>query len=350
MKLNKIKKLYVNISKNIYPNDYINLAKIRDEKIYFDEKTLFLSEREKTKLNQDEIKRFEDAVVIFKLEDSWGILCNIPIKLYKEKKILSHELVLSDVIQRMLSNFHAYNSEANPVMLMHNEKLELENFVKENKEKYFLEKERIKLYIYTKKEAEKILNILKEVKKYYIADGHHRFYSTSLYEEKKEILSCIYEINQLKIETIPRKICGIKEEEFKVFKEKILKEFIVTKNSVNLKKGEVRITFQKEKFSFILKEVEGDRFDNNDIYRVNTQVISNIFRIFKDERIKYLSEKELIQELKEPLKETIYIEIARMAENEFLDAVDNNKIMPPKSTYFKPKFPSFLVFNYFRND
>lgn len=350
MKLHKIKKLYINVSKNIYPNDYINLAKIKNERISFDEKTLFLSEKEKIKLNKDEIKRFEDVVVIFKLENSWGILCNIPIKLYKEKKILSHELVLSDVIQRMLSNFHAYNSEANPVMLMHNEKLELENFVKENKENYFLEKEIVKLYVYSKKEAEKILSILKEIKKYYIADGHHRFYSTSLYEEKKEILSCIYEINQLKIETIPRKIIEIKEEEFRAFKEKILKEFEVTKNNLKLSRGEVRITFQKEKFSFMLKEVEGDKFDNNDIYRVNTQVISNIFRIFKDEKIKYLSEKELLEELKEPLKETIYIEVARMEDTEFLDAVDNNKIMPPKSTYFKPKFPSFLVFNYFRND
>ena len=348
MKFHKMEKAYINISENLYPNDYINLARIENDKLAFNELTLFLSDEEKEKLNRDEIKKFENIVIIFKLENSWGILCNVPIKYYKRKKILCHELVLSDVIQRMLSNFHAYNTEANPVMLTHDKKLNLEEFVKNNKCEYSLEKGKINLFVYNGKRADEILNNLKDIELYYIADGHHRLFSTSLYSEKEEVMACVYEMEQLHIESIPRKIENISEEQFKKYKEKIENTFEVISNEKSLEKGEIRLNFNNEKLSFKLKNVKGDLFANNDIYRLNTQLISNIFRIFKDEEIKYLSESDLEKELKNPKINTVYIESSSMNKNEFMETVKDNNIMPPKSTYFKPKFPSFLVFNYFR--
>lgn len=348
MKFSKMKKAYINISKNLYPNDYINLARIEDDKLAFNELTLFLSDKEKEKLNKDEIKKFENIVIIFKLENSWGILCNVPIKYYKRKKILCHELVLSDVIQRMLSNFHAYNTEANPVMLTHDKKLNLEEFVKNNKCEFSLKKEKINLFIYNGKRADEILNNLKDIELYYIADGHHRLFSTSLYQEKQEVMACVYEMEQLKIESIPRKIENISKEQFEKYKEKIENTFEIISNEKILEKGEIRLNFNNKKLSFKLKNVKGDLFANNDIYRLNTQLISNIFRIFKDEEIKYMSEKELKKELKNSQVNTIYIESSSMDKNEFMETIKNDNIMPPKSTYFKPKFPSFLVFNYFR--
>ena len=51
MELSKIKKAYINITGNLYPNDYINLAKVKDGKIAFDEETLFLTEEQKKLLN-----------------------------------------------------------------------------------------------------------------------------------------------------------------------------------------------------------------------------------------------------------------------------------------------------------
>lgn len=348
MKFHKMEKAYINISENLYPNDYINLARIENDKLAFNELTLFLSDEEKEKLNKDEIKKFENIVIIFKLENSWGILCNVPIKYYKRKKILCHELVLSDVIQRMLSNFHAYNTEANPVMLTHDKKLNLEEFVKNNECEYSLEKEKISLFVYNGKRADEILNNLKDIELYYIADGHHRLFSTSLYSEKEEVMACVYEMEQLHIESIPRKIENISEEQFKKYKEKIENTFEIISDEKRLEKGEIRLNFNNEKLAFKLKNVKGDLFANNDIYRLNTQLISNIFRIFKDEEIKYLSENDLTEELKNPQVNTVYIESSSMNKNEFMETVKDNNIMPPKSTYFRPKFPSFLVFNYFR--
>lgn len=347
MEFEKLKFAYINISGNFYPNDYINLTRIIDDKINFDEKTLFLDETIKKSLNNDEIKKLEDIVIIFNLEGSWGILCNTPIKYYQEKKVLCHELVLADVIQRMLNNFHFYNTEANPVILTHNKKLFLEEFTKENLPCYKLEDSKIKLFVYSNKEAEEILKMLEDIEYFYIADGHHRLYSTSLFKKKKTVMSCIYEIDEMKIEAIPRKIKNISKDKFNEIKGKIKKKFILISNDKKLEKGEVRLRYQNEIVSFKLLESEEDLFANNDIYRINTQLISDIFRIFKDEDIEFLSLSELEKEISSQTKEIVYLEISSMLKKEFIETINQGNIMPPKSTYFRPKFPSFLVFNKF---
>lgn len=347
MKFEKLKSAYINISGNLYPSDYINLTRIIDDKISFNEKTLFLDENIKESLNNDKIKKLENVVIIFNLEGSWGILCNTPIKYYRDKKILCHELVLSDVIQRMLNNFHFYNTEANPVMLTHNKKLNLKYFVEKNSPIYKLENEKINLFIYSNEKADEILSNLEDIEHFYIADGHHRLYTTSLLLKKETVMSCIYEIDEMKIEAIPRKIENISRKNFKKIKEKIEKKFMIIPNKESLEKGEVRLVYQKEVVSFKLLKVDGDLFNNNDIYRLNTQLLSDIFRIFKDEDVKFISLAELKKELELPQEKTVYLETSSMLKEEFMKTIEQGNIMPPKSTYFRPKFPSFLVFNKF---
>lgn len=347
MKFEKLKSAYINISGNLYPSDYINLTRIIDDKISFNEKTLFLDENIKESLNNDKIKKLENVVIIFNLEGSWGILCNTPIKYYRDKKILCHELVLSDVIQRMLNNFHFYNTEANPVMLTHNKKLNLKYFVEKNSPIYKLENEKINLFIYSNEKADEILSNLEDIEHFYIADGHHRLYTTSLLLKKETVMSCIYEIDEMKIEAIPRKIENISRKDFKKIKEKIEKKFMIIPNKESLEKGEVRLVYQKEVVSFKLLKVDGDLFNNNDIYRLNTQLLSDIFRIFKDEDVKFISLAELKKELEFPQEKTVYLETSSMLKEEFMKTIEQGNIMPPKSTYFRPKFPSFLVFNKF---
>ncbi|MGP1428877.1 MAG: DUF1015 family protein [Fusobacterium sp.] len=348
MELSKIKKAYINITGNLYPNDYINLAKVKDGKIAFDEETLFLTEEQKKLLNSESIKEFNDIVIIFCLKNSWGIICNIPIKNYRDKKILSHELVLSDVIQRMISSFHLYNTEVNPVMLTHNTKIDLYKFTKEYTYNFYQNNSELELFVYSGENANKILSYLETIDYFYVADGHHRLYSTSLYTEKKYTMACIYNIDELTIESIPRKINNISNEKYLIFKDKILKKFEMINNKKELEKGEVKLIFNNDELNFKLRNVVGDLFSNNDIYRLNTQLISNIFRVFREEEIIYLSLEELKKELSNKNKDSLYIMTSSMKKEEFLNTVKSNNIMPPKSTYFKPKFPSFLIFNCFK--
>lgn len=119
MKINKLEKSYINISGNIYDSEFINLANVNNNKIALDKRTIFLTEEKKEILNSQEIKRFDDAVYIFKHSDTYGMICDLPIKEYTSGKIKCHELVLPDTIQGMLSNLHGYNCEVAPILLAH---------------------------------------------------------------------------------------------------------------------------------------------------------------------------------------------------------------------------------------
>lgn len=52
-------------------------------------------------------------------------------------------------------------------------------------------------------------------------------------------------------------------------------------NDQNLSKGKVNVTYQNESFVVKLKDMYEDLFWNNDIYRLNTQIISTNFSNFR---------------------------------------------------------------------
>lgn len=91
---------------------------------------MFLSEREKQKINTTEIKKFEDSIFIYKQGERYGIIADLDITEYHNKAVKSHELVLSSVIQGMLANYclYKYNTEVAPVLLLHKERINLKQY------------------------------------------------------------------------------------------------------------------------------------------------------------------------------------------------------------------------------
>ena len=64
MKIDLLKNSFINISKNIYDSDFINLAKINDEKICFDDNTLFLSKSSKDKYHYYKEQNYVYYIII----------------------------------------------------------------------------------------------------------------------------------------------------------------------------------------------------------------------------------------------------------------------------------------------
>ncbi|WP_161974914.1 DUF1015 family protein [Bacillus timonensis] len=89
-------------------------------------------------------------------------------------------------------------------------------------------------------------------------------------------------------------------------------------------------------------------FWNNDIYRLNSQIISQAFRIFDTGSLKYLSSLELEKYRQAPEEKDVIIETYPIGQDEFIESADHNSIMPPKSTWFSPKFPTFLIFKQYK--
>ena len=251
MKIKLLKNSFINISNNLYDSDFINLAKINDSKICFDNDTLFLSKRSKDKLNSQIIERNNECIYVFKYYDSYGILADLPIEEYVSEKIKCHELVLPDVIQGMISNYHIYNSETAPVFIVHKEEIDYEKIISDKKYKKDYHFDNMDLYVFFDDEAKKILKNFLCIEQMYVADGHHRLYASSMLKNKNSVFSCFLSFSQVTISPIHRMIKDIDATSFdkaKIFMDNFLEVF----DDGELKKGYVRITYQGDSF-LILK-------------------------------------------------------------------------------------------------
>ncbi|MEB3011449.1 DUF1015 family protein [Parvimonas sp. D2] len=347
MKIKLLKNSFINISNNLYDSDFINLAKINDSKICFDNDTLFLSKRSKDKLNSQIIERNNECIYVFKYYDSYGILADLPIEEYVSEKIKCHELVLPDVIQGMISNYHIYNSETAPVFIVHKEEIDYEKIISDKKYKKDYHFDNIDLYVFFDDEAKKILKNFLFIEQMYVADGHHRLYASSMLKNKNSVFSCFLSFSQVTISPIHRMIKDIDATSFdkaKIFMDNFLEVF----DDGELKKGYVRITYQGDSFLVKLKDTENDLFWNNDVYRMNTQIISTAFRILNFSNVKYIGDTEILFAKKNLNKNDVLIELCPLDPEEFMELANEVCILPPKSTFFIPKFPSFLVFKKYK--
>lgn len=348
MQINTLERSYINVSGKIYDSEFINLANVKNKKITLDERTLFLTNTEKKSLNAQPIKDFSDVIYIFKHNNTYGIICDIPIKEYDDGNIKCHELVLPDTIQGMLSNMHGYNCEVAPILLAHEKKVDYSSYIEENKyvEHFILGD--MDVYAFCGKEAYRISEEFSEVENLYVADGHHRLYTTSLSSFKTSVLSCLISFEYLDILPIHRIIPNIDAQLFEKAKEFMHNRFDILTSDTPLSKGKIRIKYNGDSFVVNLIDLKSDAFWNNDIYRLNTQIISQAFRIFDTGKLKYISDSEL-EKCKFSLdKKDVLIQTYPIPKDEFIECADNNCIMPPKSTWFAPKFPSFLIFKQYR--
>ena len=149
------------------------------------------------------------SIYIFKYFDSYGILADLPIEEYISEKIKCHELVLPDVIQGMIANYHIYNSETAPSFIVHKEEIDYESIIEEKKYEKEYHFDNIDLYVYFRDEAKEILEKFLGIEQMYVADGHHRLYTSSMLKNKNTVFSCFLSFSQVKISPIHRVIKNI---------------------------------------------------------------------------------------------------------------------------------------------
>lgn len=347
MNLSLIEKSYINISGKIYDSDFINLANIDNDCIKFGRDTLFLTESQKEKLNSQELKKLNNIVYIFEYHNSFGLIANLDIEEYRKNNIKCHELVLPDVVQGMGANYHIYNSETAPVCITHNEKIELSKFVNNDLYDEKFEFTDIKLYVFSGNIANEILKLYSDIESMYVADGHHRLYTTDMLRSKKDIMCCFYSFDEIEILPIHRVLKDVDSQVFERAKD-FIEEFMEIVDSNNLEKGYVRVTTINESFLVKFKDVEMDLFWNNDVYRLNTQVITTAFRVFDSSKIEYVFHTDLEARKKTLRKDEVFLELSNLSKEDFSELSTKNCILPPKSTFFVPKFPSFLIFKKYK--
>ncbi|MEG0618614.1 MAG: DUF1015 family protein [Bacilli bacterium] len=346
MELKKIEDSFLNVSGNIYDSEFINLVNIQNDKIALDDNTVFLSDNVKDDLNSNIIENYQNCVYVFEHHGIYGIVCDVPIEEYNKGNIRNHELVIPETVQGMLSNFYGYNGEAAPTLLLHENKIDLRSIT--NKKEYVVSKKigDINIFVYEGKIAEEILENYGKINNMFIGDGHHRMYTTSLTEFKGKVLSCIVSIEYISLLPIHRKLKEVSEDEFIKALEFIKNKFSVEEclRSTKVEKGFVKLIFKNDCFLIKLIDLNSDAFWNNDVYRLNTQIINQAFRIFDFSRVNYLSPFEKFEKLNNDL----ILELSELPRDEFINAAESNSILPPKSTWMSYKFPSLLIMSLYQ--
>lgn len=345
VKLASLENSYVNLSGKLHDSEFINLAQIANNAIHFDQRTLFLDEREKKELNRQPLAVHHGGVYILEQQGILGLVCDLPIREYQQQHVRNHELVLPDTIQGMLSNYRGYNTEAAPVLLMANTDMHLSAFVANHVPNATYQFNGIRLLYYNEADAAALLDRFIPVDHLYVGDGHHRLYATSLSGFKQKVLAYVVGFNDIRIDPIHRELIRISDDRFAASLRFIQKKFQVTllsESNPEPDPGTVIMFRGKQAWRIRLIALDADGFWNNDIYRLNTQIIQQAFRVFDGQRqVHYLSEKEFRRHRRN--KNAVFFKVHPMSKSAFLESAADSNILPPKSTWMFPKAPSMLI-------
>ncbi|WP_179395684.1 DUF1015 family protein [Lacticaseibacillus absianus] len=348
VKLEKLANSYVNVSGTLYDSEFINLVQIKNDQISFDDRTIFLDQAMKDKLNAEAIVKHTQGVYVIDNQGRKGLICDLPITEYQRGAVKNHELVLPETIQGMLSNYHGYNAEAAPVMLIAKQAVDLDAFVAEHPAELIYTVASDQLYYYTGTAADELLAAFGDTDALYVGDGHHRLYSTSLSGFKQYVLSYVISIDSVDILPIHRQLPHLTDAQFDA-----ALRFLQTKFKVESvdQADEAAMAPQKDTVMMYrggqawrvhLITLLSDGFWNNDIYRLNTQIIQQAFRTFDDRKLRYLSEVACAKAMRRSTH-SVFFKVAPMTKAEFTESANQGNILPPKSTWMSPKAPSLLV-------
>jgi len=195
----------------------------------------------------------------------------------------------------------------------------------------------------------------------YIADGHHRFASSSLLEKEsnnsntKYCMSYLIAEDQLKIFSFNRLIKnfnGLSDEDFLTqIKEKYdLKE--VQNAVVPTQKDEIILYISKKWYSLIAKEEYVNR--THCVEKLDPAILSNnilapllgITDPRNDKRLRFIDGTHSLEEIKHKVDSEEFkaaFVLKPISINQIKEVADQGQSMPPKSTYILPKLRSGML-------
>lgn len=300
-----------------------------------------------------------------------GIVAAVSAEDYQNDVIKKHEDTMKERVSDFKDHLRITGFNAEPVLLMYPENEDLSLIIQktmETRAEYeFTTTYRDTHYLWKINEAdtvEKIKRHFSKINKVYIADGHHRSYSSLLLaKEMKEqntkhtgnepynfFMGYFIPENQLRIQEFNRVVKGLNGMSKEEFLVKLDKSFrIENRNSVLYKPAE------KHHFSMYL---DGDFYslylrrnnyafsdalstlDAQILFKTILEPILGIHDLRNNDRIDYISGKKnmaFVKDLIDHKKYTVGFGMLPATVEEMKKISDEGLKMPPKSTYIEPK-------------
>ncbi len=296
-----------------------------------------------------------------------GLICNVSAQDYYEDKIKVHENTLTEKENQLISHIKMCGAIGEPVLLTHFYNSDIEdllNFTIHNQipNIEFTDEVNRKHLIYKVQDfkgIEAFKSAYKQLKDFYIADGHHRSAASAGYYKKEGItnghyLAFLVPANHLHIDSFYRAYKSNREFDSNNFLEK-LSEFFEIKKVI----GPFAPTGARE-FGLCLKnnwytlKYTGKIDDSNAVNLLDVSILeTNVFKVIldihdtkTDQQLAYIkgnTEISIIdKEVNAGLYDLVFTVYPCMIEEVF-NIADQGLIMPPKSTYIEPKLRTGLT-------
>lgn len=329
-------------------------------------------------LVQDE----KPSIYIYRLKDGThtqtGIAACTLVEEYLNGTIKKHELTREEKQNDRKEHIKACKAHTGPIFMAYRKREEINNivneYIKNEPEFRFTAKDGVEHVVWKIDDEETIEKLVSEFKKVgnlYIADGHHRNAAAcDVYKEMKEngdditeagkYLSVLFPSDELEILSYNRTVAdlnGLTEDELI---EKLSEKFYIMPYT---KQGEFEPIMPHQFGMFINNRwyilTSAEEFDEKPAEEtVDTAVLYNdllapvlgIGDIRTDKRIKFFGGKNAMLQLQLAIitgQAKIAFSLYPTSIDEIMAVADNEKIMPPKSTWFEPKLLSGLFVHKF---
>tara|TARA_B100000674_G_scaffold477677_1_gene473808 strand:+ start:390 stop:1565 length:1176 start_codon:yes stop_codon:yes gene_type:complete len=277
---------------------------------------------------------------------------------YSNNNIKKHENTIHIREKMFVEYLEETRFQSDAILLAHKNNINLNKIykkIKESRAEYeFTTTDKVlhKLWkISNKKIVDNITQEFEKIKKVYIADGHHRCASTSKLKNNNNIMSLLISEDQLRISSFNR-LVKTNIEDSELFK-KIEIKFYIKKTYLDLPKKQNEIIMFKSNQKYLLQPKK-DSYIDNEICRLGVSILFNniLFPILnikderKTDRIEFYPNNIDFSKVKNRMNNKsfdIAFVLKPITINEIKDVADNNKYMPPKSTYIEPKLRSGLT-------
>lgn len=331
-------------------------------------------------------KEFKDRGIFIKDEDSayylyeltmddisqTGIAGLTSVDDYLSNIIKKHENTRAEKETDRINHIDRMNAQTGPIFLAYKKNEVLKDIIEKNKKNAALydfisdDKIRHKVWKVDAKYNNQIQKCFENIKELYIADGHHRAASAvkvALKRREKEnikdaeynyFLSVIFDERELHILSYNRIVNDCDNKSFEEIMEIISGNFDIEESPVveEIKDKHKIGMFFEDKFFILklkketLKDIESDTVRSLDVSILQNYILEPVFGIKDprtDERIKFAGGIRGVSYLQDEIKKDngkIAFLMHPTAVNELFAVADENRLMPPKSTWFEPKLRS----------
>ena len=301
-----------------------------------------------------------------------GVIGGASIEQYNNGKIKKHEATITSREVQFTDYLRVVECNAEPVLLFHEEHdaltALLQDIAQERPEYEFSTTEKIKHEIWLISDLmnlTKIQSYYSQINNIYIADGHHRCASSARYaDEVHANLNGIrghflaYFISESNMEIVDynrlvHELNGLSEEEFL---SQLKQKFTITQiDNVQLFNREQKNILMYINHNWWNIEISSQFVDSSDVVNsLDTAILTNeildpilnIQDLKTDERISFIHGKKGLEGIEEKVNSGRAIcgfALSPVTVSQLKAVADNDKIMPPKSTWIEPKLRSGLT-------